>query len=148
VALDKFDTGVGYSFGLTIDGIQVPEVTEIAGLKLEVDKIEVKENTSDGKYVIKNLPGRVKAGEVTITRGLTDSTTISDWLKKVVDGDVKGARKSASVTILDFQGTPLKRFDMANVWVKSVEAGTLKAGDTSMLTEKFVLTYEEIKVSA
>jgi len=144
--LQKFDTGVGYGFGLSIDGVQVPEVIEVSGLKQEVDKIEVKQNTFDGKYKITHIPGRYKAGEVTITRGLTDSKTITDWWKAVMQGDVAGSRKNAEVSILDYMGSPLKRFKLANVWVKSVETGTLKAGDTSPLTEKFVMTYEELEV--
>lgn len=143
---DTFDTAVGYSFGLEIDGVQVPEVIEISGLKHEVDKIEVKQNTFDGKYKITHIPGRVKAGEVTVTRGLTQSPTISDWLKKVIQGDVKGARKTAAVTVMDYQGSPVKRINLKAVWVKSVEFGAMKAGDTNALTEKFILTYEESEV--
>ena len=82
---------------VTVDGIQIPKVNEVSGLKSEVDKIELKQQTSDGKYVVRQLIGRPKPGEFTITRGLTDSKTITDWLKQVAEGDVAGARKTASV---------------------------------------------------
>ena len=45
-----------------------PKVNEVSGLKSEVDKIELKQQTSDGKYVVRQLIGRPKAGEVTVTR--------------------------------------------------------------------------------
>ena len=69
MTLADFDSSVGHSFGLEIDGIQIKSITEVSGLKMEQDVIELKENGVDGKYVIKKLPGRWKAGEVTLTRG-------------------------------------------------------------------------------
>ena len=69
MALPELDSSVGHSFGLEIDGVQIKPITEVSGLKMEQDVIELKQNGPDGKYVIKKLPGRRKAGEVTLTRG-------------------------------------------------------------------------------
>ena len=101
MALDAFDSSAANGFIVTVDGIQIPKVNEVSGLKSEVDKIELKQQTSDGKYVVRQLIGRAKAGEFTVTRGLTDSKTITDWLKTVAQGDVAGARKTASVQLLE-----------------------------------------------
>ena len=101
---DSFDSSPAYAFKVTIDGIEIPKVTEVIGLKNEVDKIELKQQPGDGKYVARQLIGRAKTGEFTVTRGLTDSKTITDWLKEVVEGDVAGARKTASVELLDYAG--------------------------------------------
>ena len=78
---DALDSSAANGFIVTVDGIQIPKVNEVSGLKSEVDKIELKQQTSDGKYVVRQLIGRAKAGEFTVTRGLTDSKTITDWLK-------------------------------------------------------------------
>ena len=48
---------------------------------MEQDVIELKQNGPDGKYVIKKLPGRPKAGEVTLTRGLTGDNSFEKWVK-------------------------------------------------------------------
>jgi len=69
--LPDLDTSVGHSFGLEMDGVMIKQISEVTGLKMEQDVIELKQNTADGKYMIKKLPGRPKAGEVTLTRGLT-----------------------------------------------------------------------------
>ena len=58
MALPRLDTSVGHSFGLEIDGVVIKQITEVSGLKMEQDVIELKQNTADGKYVIKKLPGR------------------------------------------------------------------------------------------
>lgn len=142
MALPDLDTTVGWSFGFEFDGITIKQIQEVSGLKMENDVIELKHNTNDGKYVNKKLPGRPKAGEVTLTRGLTGDKSFQDWMKKSGFGDMAAARKGGAVVVYDFTGEPLKRFKLANCWPKSLEIGALKAGDTSVLTEKLTITHE------
>ncbi len=142
MALPDFDTGVGWSFGLDIDGIEIKEIQEIGGLKLEVDAIEMKHNTSDGKYINKKLPGRMKSGEITLTRGVTADLKWHDWIKLVMQGEMLPARKNGTINIYDYLGTPVQSFKFVNGWAKSIEYGTLKAGDTSVLTEKLTISHE------
>jgi phage tail-like protein len=147
MALGDFDNSPANAFTVTIDGIEVPRVIEVSGLKSEVDKIELKQQTKDGKYVVRQLIGRPKAGELTVTRGLTESKTVTDWLKTVMEGDVAGARKTAAVSLLDYKGDTLKTYNFVNCWVKSVELNSLKAGATEQATEKFVICYDESTIS-
>jgi phage tail-like protein len=147
MALGDFDNSPANGFTVTIDGIEVPRVIEVSGLKTEVDKIELKQQTNDGKYVVRQLIGRPKAGEITITRGLTDSKTVTDWLKTVMEGDVAGARKTAAVALLDYKGETIKTYNFVNCWVKSVELNSLKAGAAEQATEKFVVCYDESTIA-
>ncbi|GAA1050228.1 phage tail protein [Arthrobacter russicus] len=144
--LDPFDSSPANAFKVKIDGIQIPKVIEVTGLKSEVDKIELKQQTDDGKYVVRQLIGRRKPGEFTVTRGLTDSKTVTDWLKTVMEGDVSGARKTASVELLDYKGETLKTYNFVNCWVRSVELNSLKAGAAEQATEKFTICYDESTV--
>jgi phage tail-like protein len=143
---DSFDSSPAYAFKVTIDGIELPKVTEVSGLKNEVDKIELKQQLADGKYVARQLIGRAKTGEFTVTRGLTDSKTVSDWLNVVMKGDVAGARKTASVELLDYEGGVIKKYEFRNCWVRSVEINSLKAGATEQATEKFTICFDESEV--
>jgi phage tail-like protein len=136
------DTSVGWSFGFEFDGIQIKEIQELSGIKMEQDVIELKHNTSDGKYVNKKLPGRPKAGEVTVTRGLTGDKTFQDWISKAQLGNMVTARKGGSVIVYDYMGVEVRRYKLSNCWPKALELGTLKAGDTSILTEKLTVTHE------
>ena len=144
--LPELDTSVGHSFGIEIDGVVIKQITEVSGLKMEQDVIELKQNTADGKYMIKKLPGRQKAGEVTLTRGLTDDQSFEKWIKDSRFGKMTDARKGGAVIVYDFEGTALKRYKLTNAWPKSLEITTLKAGDTSVLSEKLVVTYESLDV--
>lgn len=145
MALPELDKAVGHSFGLEFDGVQIKQIQEVSGLKMEQDVIELKQNTNDGKYILKKLPGRPKAGEVTLTRGLTNDTSFDKWIKDSHFGKMSDARKGGAIVVYDYEGNTLKRYKLTNAWPKSLELGTLKAGDTSVLTEKLVLTYEQLQ---
>lgn len=146
MGLPDFDSSVGHSFGLEFDGVMIKQISEVSGLKFEQDVIELKQNTNDGKYIVKKLPGRPKAGEVTLTRGLTDDKNFQDWVQKSRFGKMGDARKGGAIMVFDFEGQAIKRYKLKNAWPKSLEIGSLKAGDTSVLTEKITITYEELEV--
>lgn len=146
MGLPDLDTSVGHSFGLEVDGVQIKQISEVSGLKMEQDVIELKQNTADGKYMIKKLPGRPKAGEVTLTRGLTADNSFEKWIKDAHFGKMGDARKGGAIIVFDYEGIPIKRYKLTNAWPKSLEIGSLKAGDTSVLTEKLVITYEQMEV--
>ena len=146
MALPDLDKAVGHSFGLEIDGVQIKQISEVTGLKMEQDVIELKQDTADGKYVVKKLPGRRKAGEITLTRGLTGDQSFEKWTKDSHFGKMGDARKGGAIIVYDFEGNALKRYKLENAWPKSLEIGSLKAGDTSVLTEKLVITYESLDV--
>jgi phage tail-like protein len=140
-----FDKAVGYSFGIEIDGVEIKHIQEVTGLKMEQDVIELKQNIApDGKYSLKKLPGRFKSGELTLTRGLTDDASFDKWIKDSRLGDMKAARKGGHVTVFDYMGKAVKKYTLENCWPKSLELSTMKAGDTSVLTEKLVVTYESL----
>src|ERR671938_2039257 len=104
MALPELDKAVGHSFGIEIDGVVIKQIQEVSGLKLEQDVIELKQNTSDGKYMIKKLPGRFKAGEITLTRGLTADNSFQKWVHDARFGKMGSARKGGSVIVYDFEG--------------------------------------------
>jgi hypothetical protein len=41
MALPDLDSSVGHSFGLEFDGITIKSITEVAGLKMEQDVVEL-----------------------------------------------------------------------------------------------------------
>jgi phage tail-like protein len=141
----EYDTGVAWSFGLEIDGIEIKEIQQIDGLKLEADEIELKHNTVDGKYINKRLPGRKKAGEITFTRGATEDKTWQSWIENVFKGDMTSARKNGVIKIYNYQGALAKELKFTNGWPKSLEFSSLKAGDTSVVTEKLTMVHEGLE---
>ncbi|MEV4759054.1 phage tail protein [Micromonospora sp. NPDC049559] len=144
--IPDFNSAVGHSFGLEVDSVMIKQITEVSGLKMEQDVIEYKANTPDGKYAIHKMPGRPKAGEVTLTRGLTADNSFEQWITSSRFGKMGDARKGGAIIVFDYEGMPIKRYRLTNAWPKSLEISSLKAGDTSVLTEKLVITYEAMDV--
>ena len=141
------DSTAAHGFRFSIDGREVPKVIEISGLKSEVDVIETKQQTKDGKFVIRHLIGRPKPGNITVTRGLTEDASVADWLKQVMKGDADGVRKTATVEVVDNTGQTIRTLEFKNAWVQSVEISTLKAGATELATERFTLCFDESTVA-
>src|SRR6188472_2376059 len=98
MALPELDSSVGHSFGLEVDGITIKSITE------------VKQNGPDGKYQIKKLPGRWKAGEVTLTRPLTSDQSFEKWVKDSQFGKMTAVRKGGAVVVYDYEGKAVKRY--------------------------------------
>jgi phage tail-like protein len=144
MALPGMDSSVGHSFSLEMEGVQIAGIAEISGVALEHEVIEAKETTADGTVVIRKLPGRPKAGEVTLTRGLTADQSFENWVK-ALRSDPTTARKTGSIIVFNSEGARLRRYRLVNAWPKSLEIGMLKAGDTSVLTEKLTLIYERLE---
>ena len=74
---------------------------------------------------------------------MTDDNSVDKWVKDSQLGKMKDARKGGAIVVYDFEGNAVKRYKITNAWPKSLEVSSMKAGDTSVLTEKLVLTYEK-----
>jgi phage tail-like protein len=142
--IDKFDAVIGASFGFEFDKHQAKGIMEISGLKQEFDMVEVKTQTSDGKYVINKIVGRAKSGTVTVTRALSEDTQFADWVKEAAEG--KMPRTNGSVIVYDTMMSPIMRYSLLDCQPAVLEIGTLKAGDTNVTTEKLTLHHTGIQV--
>ena len=143
MALPDGDAGVGYSFGLELDGVRVAGFQEVSGLAIEHDVVELEQNTPDGRSVVRRLPGRRKVGPVTLTRGLTSDGAVDDWVRSVNEGS-ETARRQAVVVLHDGAGEVVRRFTLVNAWPSRLAIASRLAGDTSVLTEMLVLTVDDI----
>jgi len=146
---DAFDVGVGWSWMVTVEGVPFSEISSVDGIKMVIDPIELKTNDATGHYLRKKLPGKLKSGQITITRGTIappQATLFTDWMASVLEGKMSGARKNVVITILDYSAIPVAKFCAKNAWPSSIEFGSFKAGDASVMTEKIVLDHEGLYV--
>ena len=114
MALPDFDSSVGHSFGLEFDGVMIKQITEVSGLKVKQDVVELRQDPGSGKLLVKKLPGRPKAGEVTLTRGLTEDNSFEKWVRDSRFGRVSKARKGGAIIVFDFEGAAIKRYLLVN----------------------------------
>ena len=146
MAQSAADNGVGHSFGLEFDGITINAITEVTGLKMEQDIVQDRRDGADGSYQIRRLPGRHKTPDITLTRRLTADHNFDHWVADSRLDTKADTSKAGAIIVFDHQGNPIKRYKLINTRPKSLEVANLKAGDTSYLTEKLVLSCESIEV--
>ncbi len=145
---DSFDSSPANAFKVTIDGIEIPKVTEVSGLKNEVDKIELKQQTR--RRQVRRPPAH-RPGEDRGVHGHPRTHRSQDH-HRLAEGRHAGRRRrcpqdgvgrSCSTT----RARTLKKYDFRNCWVRSVEINSLKAGATEQATEKFTVCFDESEVT-
>ncbi|MEU7467359.1 phage tail protein [Streptomyces sp. NPDC012403] len=134
-------------FGVQLGGYLVESIQEISGFTVEEDVVEVKQVTSEGKQIIRKQPGARQAGEITITRGLDQSSEFTNWIKETLNnGAVNSARQNLTIEIKDTEGTTVRRIQLLQGWASKWEGPSLKAGESSPATESVTIVFEEIVV--
>jgi len=146
MSLQPGDALAAHNFGLQIDGVTVEYLQEVGGLSLEQDVIEYQQVSANGRPVTKKMPGTKKAGECSVTRGMTQSSAFTDWINDSLAGNMGSARKNATIMMMDYQYNPVKRYNMTNAWCSKVESSGVRAGDASALTEQVTITFEDLTI--
>jgi phage tail-like protein len=144
MADDEVLTNAG--FALEWDSTELATFTEVSGIKMEIEAIEWRENTADGKSVVRKERGPLKWDDITLKRRVTKSKALSEWLKAARDGDMSAARKNGSIVAKDSQRNEVQRWNFTRGWVKSheISAGDSKSG-SDMVTETVIIAHEGIE---
>lgn len=130
-----------HAFALEVDGVRVATLTEVEGLSIESDVVEVKQTGADGRIVVRRLPGGPKAGEVTVSRGLSDDRTFEQWMSRVsLGGNAPG--RDAVVVVVDHEGGAMATFTLAKAWPRRLEYDNLRSDATEPPVERLVLVHE------
>jgi hypothetical protein len=113
-------------FGISIDGVQIGVFEQLIS--------EADLGTGAGGQAI------------TLTGGRTRGLEMAAWHELVILGDVAAARKSATIIIYDFSGSPVKTYHLENAWPSKVALDTSDRG--RLRTATVMLMYESIRVQA
>jgi len=139
------DALAGYHYSIEIDGVTIAQFQEVSGITSELDVIELKQNTKDGKYVVHKLPGPRKAPTFTLKRAKNASKDLWDWHQKIVQGKVSDARANGSVVLYNYDHSEVGRYNFTNAWPSKISTSTLKAGSNDVLMEEVTIVCEEIE---
>lgn len=139
------DALAGYHFSIEIDGVAIAQFQEVSGITSEIDVIELKENTKDGKYILHKLPGNRKPPTITLKRAKNSSTDLWDWHQKMYQGKVGDARKNGSVVMQGFDNSEVSRWNFINAWPSKISTSALKAGSNEVLMEEVTIVCEELE---
>lgn len=139
------DSAVALNFAIQIDGVQVEYLSSISGLSNKQDVISHVQNSQQGKPVVRKMPGISQGGEVTVTRGKTQSKAFTQWIESSLKGDMGSARKNVSIIVQDYQGSEVTRFNLVDAWCCETSYSDMTAGQAQVYEEKVTITYEDLK---
>jgi phage tail-like protein len=141
------DPLIVYQFGLDLGNNVVGFFSEVSGIGSESEVIEAKDVT-DGHDSVRKMPGRLKWGDVTLKRGITDNLQIWDWRQQVEEGKMNDARKNCAILLYDRAGEVAARWDFINAWPSKVSGPDIKADGNEFGVEEMVLVHEGMKRNA
>ena len=129
-------------FSITIDGVEVAQFSELAGIVSGYDTDEL-ELLTRGSEVLLKVPGKRKPTAVTLKRGMSVSLELAAWHDQAL-ADNAAARKSATLTMYDATGTPVARYHLENAWPSKLVIDTLAAGASEVLFETVTLVADRV----
>jgi phage tail-like protein len=138
------DALASYHFSVEIDNTEIAQFSELSGITSEIDVIELKENTKEGKPVIKKLPGSRKPPTITLKRAKNASMDLWNWHYAMWQGSVGQARRNGSVVLYDYTFGEVARYNFYNGWVSKLTIGAAKAGANEVLTEECTIVCEDL----
>jgi len=137
------DPLVGFIFKLDLSGKTTGYFTECSGLGSETQVIEHNVVDGSGHEIIRKLPGRLKWGDVTLKRGITDDLDIWKWRDEVVLGNIDTARVHATISMLDrTYSKTIAEWTLKFCWPSKVTGPALKSDSNEFGVEELIIVHE------
>jgi phage tail-like protein len=133
-----------FNFEISFDGEAFGGFSDVAGLSNEFAMSEYREGT-DAENHTRKIPGIFKTGDVTLKRGIINSSKIYAWVDDVRRRGVLGKKRSVTIKLLDEARNPVQSWKLAEVAPMKFTGPTLAAkggGDVAM--EELVLSAEKV----
>lgn len=147
MALASGDVVATRLFGIEIDGVNIAQFREVAGVTNAIQVIEHRENTPGGVQVLKKLPGNQSAGDITLKRGKSADKALWEWFKQVRDGDVAGARRNGSIILYDYEHGEVARYNFVNGWPSKLSITNLGTQANDVVVEECVISHEGLELA-
>src|SRR5215467_1570222 len=100
---------------------------ECTGMGSENEIVEYKASGTQGKMILKKVPGRMKWNNIVLKRGITDAMDLWDWRGQVE------------------QGKAVARWDFVDVWPSKITGPTYNATNNEIGIEEMELVHTGYK---
>jgi phage tail-like protein len=141
-----------YNYIVDLKGSRDPDkplggFSDIAGLKTEIHISEYRDGNDKANHVHK-LAGMHTVGDVTLKRGLVDSSDLWDWITDARNNGVS-AQRDVTITMRDEANNPVQIYKLFAVTPKGYTGPTLSGKGTGDLAiEELVLAPEGFEISS
>jgi len=142
MAIREGDPYRAYNFKLEIQGVTQGHFTQCSGMGVKIDSIPYREGGN--QQIVRQLPGIVHYGDISLRYGLTDSRELFDWLLATAEGNEE--RRNVSVICLDSNGIDERmRWSLFEAWPTEWRAAPLDALQSEVAIETLTFVYERLE---
>jgi len=141
---ERIEAHAAFRFAVQFGGSEQAVFTECTLPSLEVDVHEQK----GGGYNkgVHLLPGPVKAGRITLKRGVTQSSELLKWYSDVASGNAQKAERNVSVIMYDSEQNEVMRLDFSRAYPVKWAGPTFRTADSAVAIETLELAFAEVEV--
>jgi phage tail-like protein len=133
-----------YRYSISIDGNQIGEFSDVYMPEADILPIDYSKGSFPANSVSKQ-PGMIKIGKLTIKRGLTADTHMSDWFKLVQNGESRDKLfRQISVSVMNEQGKEVAKYSFSNALPLIYTVPPLGAVQNGDAAEEIELAYESM----
>lgn len=127
-----------FRYKVEIDKITAGGFSEVTGFDASIDVIEYREG--DMVQTPMKLPGLKKYGNITLKKGLVDSSVLYDWFNTGVTAEVE--RKTITITLLNAVGEAAASWRVINAWPIKYTAPEFNATSSEVAVESLEIAHE------
>jgi phage tail-like protein len=133
-----------FNFIVKFDGSETfGGFSDVSGLSSDITLAEYR-NGNDVENHVRKIPGIHKVSDVTLKRGVINSTTLWDWIGQVRTNGVLG-QKTVSITLLDEARNPIQSWTLRGCVPMKYTGPTLAAkGGGDAAIEELVISAEAL----
>jgi phage tail-like protein len=138
----RIDPFLACNFRVEIDGIATASFSEVSGLEVEIDVIEYR-NGNDTSNSVRKLPGLNKVTDITLKRGITQDSSLWDWINSAIQGNF--SRRLMSIVMQDELHNDVIRWNLSNAWPHKWSGPVFNAKSNEVAIETLVISYERLE---
>lgn len=121
--------------------------SDVSGLNTEIHISEYRDG-NEAEAHVRKIPGSHKVGDVTLKRGVVDSSDLWDWIDETRTTGVL-AQRDVVITLRDEASNPVQSWKLRNVVPMKYTGPTLAGkGGGEVAMEELVLSAEGLEISA
>lgn len=139
------------TFVVEVDGDPIGRFTQVDGLEMEIEVESIDEGgQNDFSH---KLPGRLKWPNIKLTRGVTQSDNLVEWMRQSAGEEFDGnknklTRSTVGIVMLSSSGRPLREWQVEGAFPVSWKGPSFSASDDDVLTEELEIAHHGFRAES
>jgi phage tail-like protein len=141
---------VASNFLLEVDGVEIGIFASVSGLQVSVQTEDLVEGGQNG--YARKLPGRMEWPNITLSRGLTQSDALFDWMNKTSgEGFAASGNKlercTGAITAIGSDGSRMRAWNLDGVYPVRWKGPDMNVSSNDPLSEELEIAHEGFRSS-